>query len=133
MPRRLSLDFRDVFDKGFGFDYIEGDFTLDTGDAFTSNLVLEGPAAQVGIAGRTGLVARDYDQSAVVYGNFGGALPVAGAIAGGPVGGAAMLIFSELFKRPLQNLARVNYRITGPWEDPAVERVFVDAAEEGAS
>ncbi len=133
LPRRLSLDFRDVFDKGFGFDYIEGDFKLDNGDAFTSNLVLEGPAAQVGIAGRTGLAARDYDQSAVVYGNFGSALPVAGAIAGGPVGGAAMLIFSELFKRPLQNLARVNYRITGSWDDPAIERVFVNATEEGAS
>lgn len=133
LPRRMSLDFRDVFDKGFGFDYIEGDFTLDSGDAYTSNLILEGPAAQVGIAGRTGLATRDYDQTAVVYGNFGAALPVAGAIAGGPVGGAAMLIFSELFKRPLQNMARINYRITGSWDDPQIERVIVATESEGSS
>ncbi|MBT8144540.1 MAG: hypothetical protein KJO55_07555, partial [Gammaproteobacteria bacterium] len=133
LPRRMSLDFRDVFDKGFGFDYIEGDFTLDAGDAYTSNLVLEGPAAQVGIAGRTGLASRDYDQTAVVYGNFGAALPVAGAIAGGPVGGAAMLIFSELFKRPLQNMARINYRITGSWDDPEIERIVVATGTEEAS
>ncbi|NNF60694.1 MAG: hypothetical protein HKN06_05095, partial [Gammaproteobacteria bacterium] len=131
LPRRLSLDFRDVFDKGFGFDYIEGDFTLDDGDAFTSNLVLEGPAAQVGIAGRAGLVTRDYDQTAVVYGNFGAALPVAGVIAGGPVVGGAMLIFSEIFKKPLQDMARINYRITGSWDEPEIERVLA-TADDGA-
>ncbi|MDH3645620.1 MAG: YhdP family protein [Gammaproteobacteria bacterium] len=133
LPRRLSLDFRDVFETGFGFDYIQGDFALDDGNAFTSNLILEGPAAQVGIAGRAGLVERDYDQTAVVYGNFGAALPVAGVLAGGPVGGAAMLIFSELFKKPLQDMARVNYRITGSWDEPAVERVLAQVAGEGAS
>ena len=26
LPRRLSLDFRDVFNKGFGFDQIAGSF-----------------------------------------------------------------------------------------------------------
>ena len=124
LPRRLSLDFRDVFDSGFGFDYIRGDFSLRDGNAYTSNLVLEGPAAQVGVMGRAGLVTRDYDQTAVVYANFGSSLPVAGAVVGGPAVGAALLVFSELFKKPLQEMARVNYRITGSWEDPQIERVL---------
>ena len=79
------------------------------------------------IAGRTGLATRDYDQTAVVTGNLGVSVPVAGALAGGPAIGAALLLFSQVFKEPLKGITRGYYRITGPWEDPVVERV--DASE----
>ncbi|NNF51202.1 MAG: hypothetical protein HKN59_02070, partial [Gammaproteobacteria bacterium] len=123
LPRRLSLDFRDVFDSGFGFDGISGDFELVDGQAYTNNLVLDGPAADIGIAGRAGLVARDYDQTAVVRANLGSALPVAGALAGGPAVGAALLIFSEILKDPLKDMSKVLYRVTGSWDNPDIVRV----------
>jgi len=123
LPRRLSLDFRDVFEKGLAFDEIHGDFTLDGGNAYTNNLALEGPAADVGIVGRTGLVTKDYDQNAMVYANVGATLPVAGVLAAGPVGGAAMLLFSQIFKKPLKNMMGAHYRISGAWDQPLVERV----------
>ena len=56
-------------------------------------------------------------------GNLGVSLPVAGALAGGPVIGAAVLLFSQVFKEPLKGITRGYYRITGPWDDPVVERV----------
>ncbi len=124
LPRRLSLDFRDVFEQGLGFDEINGDFTLEGGNAYTSNLVLTGATADVGIVGRTGLSARDYDQTAVVSANVGASLPVAGAIAGGPVVGAALLIFSEILKKPLKELSSTQYRITGSWDEPLIERIL---------
>lgn len=127
LPRRLALDFSDLTDKGLAFDTVHGDFELRDGNAYTNNLLLRGPAAEIGIAGRTGLGARDYDQTAVVTGNLGASLPVAGAIAGGPVVGAAVLLFSQVFKEPLKGITRGYYRITGPWDDPVVERV--DAAD----
>jgi uncharacterized protein (TIGR02099 family) len=127
LPRRLSLDFSDLTDKGLSFDSVHGDFELRKGDAFTSNLLLRGPAAEIGIAGRTGLGAHDYDQTAVVTGNLGATLPVAGALAGGPAVGAALLLFTRVFKEPLKGIARGYYRITGSWDEPVVERV--DAAE----
>jgi uncharacterized protein (TIGR02099 family) len=123
LPRRLALDFKDLTDKGLAFDKVQGDFELRDGNAFTSNLLLRGPAAEIGIAGRTGLATRDYDQTAVVTGNLGASLPVAGALAGGPVVGAAVLLFSQIFKEPLKGVTRGYYRITGPWENPTVERV----------
>lgn len=126
LPRRLSLDFSDLTEKGLAFDSVRGDFELRDGNAYTSNLLLRGPAAEIGIAGRTGLAARDYDQTAVVTGNLGASLPVAGALAGGPAVGAALLLFSQVFKEPLKGITRGYYRITGPWDNPAVERV--DAA-----
>jgi uncharacterized protein (TIGR02099 family) len=123
LPRRLALDFRDVFEKGLAFDEIHGDFTLDGGNAYTNNLAMEGPAADIGIVGRTGLVTKDYDQTAIVYANFGASLPVAGAIAAGPAVGAALLLFSEIFKKPLKTMSSMHYRITGTWDEPLVERM----------
>jgi uncharacterized protein (TIGR02099 family) len=133
LPRRLSLDFSDLTDKGLAFDAVRGDFELKQGNAYTDNLKLTGPAADIGIAGRTGLGARDYDQTAVVTGNIGATLPVAGALAGGPVVGAAMLLFSQVFKEPLKGMTRGYYRITGNWDEPQVERVIASDAKEAAA
>lgn len=121
LPRRLSLDFRDVFGKGFGFDKIQGTFTLVDGDAYTCNLSLESPAADIGIVGRAGLVKRDYEQTAVVSASFGNALPVAGALVAGPQVAAALLIFSQIFKKPLQEVTQVYYGIGGSFDEPIVE------------
>lgn len=133
LPRRLSLDFRDVFDSGFGFDSISGDFELIDGQAYTTNLMLDGPAADIGIAGRAGLVERDYDQTAVVRANLGSALPVAGAIAAGPAIGAALLLFSEILKDPLKDMSKVFYRVTGSWDEPDIVRVNQAVAEAPSS
>lgn len=121
LPRRLSLDFRDVFDRGLGFDEITGTFRLDDGQAYTCDLSLKGPAADVGIAGRTGLLSHDYQQTAVVSANVGNTLPVVGAVVAGPQVAAALLIFSQIFKKPLQEMGQIYYSIEGSWDDPAIE------------
>ena len=121
LPRRLSLDFSDVFDEGFGFDAITGDFRIAEGNAYTCNLTLTGPAADVGIVGRAGLVNRDYDQAAIVSANVGNTLPVVGLLAGGPQVAAALLVFSQLFKKPLQDMGQVFYTVEGSWDEPGVD------------
>jgi uncharacterized protein YhdP len=133
LPRRLALDFSDLTDKGLAFDVIQGDFDLREGNAYTNNLLLRGPAAEIGIAGRTGFGSRDYDQTAVVTGNLGASLPVAGALAGGPAVGAALLLFSQVFKEPLKGMTRGYYRITGPWDNPTVERVDASDAKDATA
>lgn len=122
LPRRLALDFSDLTDKGLAFDTVRGDFELRGGDAYTDNMLLKGPAAEIGLIGRVGLKNRDYDQTAVVTGSVGNSLPLA-AFAGGPVIGAAVLLFTQVFKQPLRGLARGYYRITGSWDSPTVERI----------
>jgi uncharacterized protein (TIGR02099 family) len=130
LPRRLSLDFSDLTDKGLAFDSVRGDFNLRDGNAYTDNVLLKGPAAEIGLIGRVGLKNRDYDQTAVVTGNFTSSLPVA-ALVGGPVVAGAVLVFTQVFKQPLKGLARGYYRITGPWDSPNVERI--KSAEAGAA
>jgi uncharacterized protein (TIGR02099 family) len=125
LPRRLALDFSDLTDKGLAFDAVHGDFELRDGNAYTENVLLKGPAAEIGLIGRIGLKNRDYDQTAVVTGNVGNSLsiPLASALVGGPVVGAAVLLFTQVFKQPLKGLARGYYRITGSWDNPTVERI----------
>jgi uncharacterized protein (TIGR02099 family) len=122
LPRRLALDFSDLTDKGFAFDTAHGDFDLHDGSAYTDNVLVKGPAAEIGLIGRVGLKNHDYDQTAVVTGNVSSTLPLA-AFAAGPVVGGAVFLFTQVFKQPLKGLVRGYYRITGSWENPSVERI----------
>ena len=121
LPRRLSLDFSDVFDSGLSFDRITGSFRLVNGEAFTCDLTLISPAADVGIVGRAGLVDRDYTQTALVSANVGNTLPLVGGVLAGPQVAAALLIFSQIFKKPLQEMGQVYYAIDGSWDDPSID------------
>lgn len=121
LPRRLALDFKDVFSEGTSFDRIAGDFDFIGGSAYTDNLVMEGPSANMIVVGRTGLVDRDYDQTVVIGVDLGQTLPVAGAVVGGPAVGAALYLLSEIFRKPFQ--AQITYRLTGTIENPVIERV----------
>ena len=120
IPRRLSLDFSDLFKAGFTFNSIEGAFRLAGGNAYTDGLSIKGPAADITISGRTGLRARDYDQRMDVAPRAGTALPVMGAIAAGPVGAAAGLVAQGLFNKPLARAVERHYRVTGSWDKPQV-------------
>ena len=88
IPRRLSLDFSDFFQKGFGFNTMSGEFVFADGRASTDLLLINGPAAEIRVSGSTDLRLQQYDQRIEVLPKAGGALPVIGAIAGGPVGAA---------------------------------------------
>ena len=120
LPRRLTLDFGDVFGKGLGFDSITGDFQLANGNATTKNLVIAGPSANISITGRTGLRAKDYDQEMRVMPHVGNSLPLVGAVVGGPIGAAAGLAVQGLLGKGLSKAASARYRITGSWDAPVM-------------
>jgi len=121
LPRRLSLDFRDVFSKGFAFDKITGSFRIEDGKTYTCDLSLDGPAAAIGIVGEADVAKRTYDQTAIVSADVGNTLPIMGAVVAGPQVAAALLIFSRIFKKPLQEVGQVYYAIGGSWDEPVIE------------
>lgn len=123
LPRRLSLDFGDVFEKGLGFNSIRGDFVLAHGNAITHNLRIHGASMEITITGRTGLRAHDYDQQVTVIPHIGNSLPVVGAMVGGPVGAAAGLAVQGLLGRGLNHAAMRRYRVTGSWAKPVMTLV----------
>jgi uncharacterized protein (TIGR02099 family) len=128
LPRRLTLDFGDVFGKGLAFDSISGDFKLANGNATTTNLVIDGPAANIKVTGRTGLRAKDYDQQMVVIPHVGNSLPLVGAVVGGPIGAAAGFAVQGILGKGLNQAASARYRITGSWENPVITLLEKHAA-----
>ena len=120
LPRRLSLDFGDVFGKGMSFDSIKANFRLEDGVADTRNLKLKGPAAEITITGKTNLRDKTYDQRILVVPHVGSSLPVLGAITAGPVGAAAGLAIQGLLGHGLNKAASARYSLTGDWDKPKI-------------
>ncbi|MDE0284050.1 MAG: YhdP family protein [Gammaproteobacteria bacterium] len=134
LPRRLTLDFTDLFGKGLAFDKITGSFNIANGNAYTNDLHLTGPSADVLISGRTGLADQDYDQLVTVTPQFANNLPIASALLG-PVGigvGAVLYLADNMFGLIDNNINKMlsyQYTITGNWHDPKIEKVK-DPAED---
>lgn len=122
LPRRLALDFRDFFGEGLSFDRIDGRFELSGGNAWTRDLTVNAPSAEIRVIGRTGLSNRDYDQEIVVSPQYGSVLPVVGGLAAGPAGLAAGLLAQGVIAQD-QEVGRVHYAVTGSWETPKIARM----------
>lgn len=120
IPRRLSLDFSDFFRSGLGFNSITGKFRLADGNAWTDDLTIKSPAADIRVTGRTGLRAKDYDQQMDVVPHAGATLPLVGALAAGPVGAAAGLVVQGILNKPIGKAIAKRYSVTGPWDKPVI-------------
>ena len=123
LPRRLAMDFRDVFDDGFSFDEAKGTMRFENGTSFTDDMLLSSTVADVSIVGSTDLKAETFDYEFVVRPGVSKTLPVIGAIAGGPVGAAAGLELQAILRNALGEAAEARYTIRGTWDKPLVEPV----------
>ena len=123
LQRRLTLDFTDVYKEGFSFDKMQGRFVITEGNAFTNDFTIKGTSATIEVDGRTGLVAQDYDQRVTVTPQVSSTLPIAGAIAGGPVVGAAVFLADKLVGDKFNRITRVRYQVSGSWDKPVYKRL----------
>jgi uncharacterized protein (TIGR02099 family) len=121
LPRRLTLDFRDFFNKGFAFNTLGGNVRFAGGSARSDDLAIDGPSARIEIRGSANLRAQTFDQTIEVQPKAGNLLTAVGAIAGGPVGAAVGAVANAVLQKPIGQAAAKNYRVTGPWKDPKVE------------
>ena len=129
LPRRITLDFRDVFSEGFAFDQVKGDFTIRSGLMSTGNLDLSGPAAQVAIRGDIDLAhetqkltVRVKPALSTMFSAGAAVLFLANPVVGAAVG-AGTLLAQKLLNNPIDQIFSYEYRVTGSWSDPHVERL----------
>jgi uncharacterized protein (TIGR02099 family) len=129
LPKRLALDFRDVFDAGFSFDEATGTFRMENGMATTDDVLLTSTSAKIMISGQTDLVRQRYDQLLTIRPGVGNTLPIIGALAAGPGGAAAGLALQGLLQDELAEATQVRYSITGDWDDPQFEAVEIERVD----
>tara|TARA_E500000331_G_scaffold334601_1_gene359948 strand:+ start:22553 stop:26257 length:3705 start_codon:yes stop_codon:yes gene_type:complete len=123
LPRRITLDFRDVFSSGFSFDYITSEVVVSDGTARTDKLLMDGTSASVAIAGTANLVKKEQDLEVFVTPKISGAASVAGAVAANPAVGLATYLAQKLLGNPFDRIATRHYRVKGNWSEPDVSRV----------
>jgi uncharacterized protein YhdP len=123
LPRRLALDFRDVFSDGFAFDFVRGDVTIEDGIAATNNLQMKGVNAAVLMEGRADIAKETQDLKVVVVPeiNAGTASLVATVI--NPAIGLGTFLAQMFLRQPLIRAATQEFHIDGTWTDPRVTRV----------
>lgn len=124
IPKRLTLDFSDLFQKGYNFDSLTGDFNLKNGSAYTTNMTFKGTVARVDINGRIGLSQQDLDFTlSVTPGDVTSGLPVAATFLGGPVGGIAALAVNTVIGSQISKAATHYYAVKGSWANPTWESI----------
>lgn len=123
LPRRLTLDFRDIFTDGLAFDSIEGKLSVKKGIMKTIEpLRIKGPAAQIEMQGETDLKNETQDLQVLVRPDLGGVAAVGAATLINPVAGAAALLANTLLQNPISRLFSYRYHVTGTWSDPQVDK-----------
>ena len=122
LPRRISLDFRDVFSKGFSFDRISANLNITAGVADTQDFRMEGSAARVAMHGQVDLVRETQNLTVRVTPSLSESIAIAGAIVNPAIGVAAYLA-QKVLRDPFSQIASFDYSVTGNWADPVVARV----------
>jgi uncharacterized protein (TIGR02099 family) len=122
LPRRITLDFRDVFSKGFQFDRITSSLGIERGVMGMKDFRMRGPAAEVTMSGRVDLSLETQNLQVKVIPSVGGVASTAVGLVN-PVAGVATMIAQKVLKDPLGQIAASEYAITGTWTDPKVEKV----------
>lgn len=120
LPRRISLDFRDIFSEGFAFDEIRGDVTIRLGLMTTRDFTIKGPSAQVEMSGDVNLATETQQLTVKVIPTVGEGVSIASGFLGGPVVGVTALVLQKMLKDPINRAVAYEYKVTGTWDNPNV-------------
>lgn len=122
IPRRIGLDFRDIFSDGFAFDDISATIKLDRGIIYSNDFVMQGPAATVQMSGAVNINAQTQQLRASISPKLSESVALASSLVGGPIVALGVYAVQKLLKDPFGKAVQFDYSITGPWSDPVVTK-----------
>jgi uncharacterized protein YhdP len=123
LPRRISLDFGDIFSTGLGFDGITATIAIANGIAATSDFVIRSPSASIAMTGEVNLAAETQNLRVRVVPYLGEGVALGATAIGGPIAGVAALAVQKLLRDPLGQIMAFEYAVTGTWSDPQVSKI----------
>jgi len=122
LPKRITLDFTDVFSQGFEFDDMEGAAQVRKGVLTTDDFKINGSSAAVTLSGQVDLNRETQNLRVRVMPTIGDSVSLLAFVVG-PIVGAGVFIANKLFSDPLDKLVSFEYNVSGSWIDPKVEKV----------
>jgi uncharacterized protein (TIGR02099 family) len=134
LPRRLVLDFHDVFSEGFAFDGMTANASIAQGVAKTDNFKMRGVAATVLIDGSADIAKEVQNLHVVVIPDINvGTASVVYGLAVNPVIGVGTFLAQLFLRDPLAKAFTFEYQVTGPWKDPVVTKLARKQANSGGN
>jgi uncharacterized protein YhdP len=128
LPRRLLLDFRDVFYEGFAFDSVRGDVSITQGMAHTRNLQIKGVNALVQLDGSADIAQETQKLRVVILPSLdAGTASLVAGLAVNPVVGLTAFLAQLFLQNPLIKANTQEFLIDGSWAEPRVTKVNADA------
>jgi uncharacterized protein (TIGR02099 family) len=122
LPRRIALDFRDVFSKGFQFDRIASAAQVERGVIKLKEFRMRGSAADVEMSGEADIARETQNLRVRVVPSLGDSAAL-GLTLVNPVAGVAAAIAQRILKNPLGQIFAYDYSVTGGWSDPKVVKI----------
>ncbi len=133
LPRRITLDFRDVFSEGFAFDAVNASADVKAGVLTTNDFRMRGANATVLIEGATDLGGETQDLHVLVLPEVNAAsASLVYALLANPAIGLATFLAQLVLRDPLSKAFSFEYDVTGTWVDPQVKRRERAAAAGGS-
>ena len=128
LPRRLLLDFRDVFSDGFAFDTVRGDVAIQQGIASTRNLQMKGVNALVQMEGSSDVARETQNLRVLIIPEVdAGTASLLAGLALNPAIGLSTFLAQLILRRPLSKANTQEFSIEGTWTDPKVSKVSSNA------
>ncbi|MFA3791477.1 YhdP family protein [Aliiglaciecola sp. SL4] len=117
LVRKLSLDFRDVFAKGFFYDKMDGSLQIVNGKAETQDMVIDGAAGEMLIAGFTDLSSKELNYQIEFTPNVTSSLPLLVYWMVNPATAIAALAIDQVLTEA-KVISNVKYSVTGTLDEP---------------
>lgn len=130
LPRRLTLDFRDIFSEGFAFDSLRASARINNGVLATRDLRMRGVSATVLMEGSVDIARETQTLHVLVLPEINaGSASLLYALAN-PAIGIGTFLAQWVLRDPLSKVFSYEYDITGSWSDPQVKRRGKPSAED---
>ncbi|UTH73298.1 YhdP family protein [Chromobacterium sp. IIBBL 290-4] len=126
LPRRIRLDFTDVFSDGFAFDTLKGEASAKNGVFRSDRVEMKSPAAEVTISGSVDLGKETQSLKVHVVPHLAESVALAaGAALLNPVVGIATLAAQKVLQDPVGKILSLDYAVSGSLKEPQVARINV--------
>ncbi len=122
LPRRLMLDFSDVFGEGFAFDFVRGDVRIEQGVASTNNFQMKGVSAGAVIEGSADIAKETQNLKVVVVPEINTSAATLYMAAINPLVGLTTYLSQLVLNKPLTKAATSVFLIDGSWSNPRVTK-----------
>ncbi|OUV03528.1 MAG: hypothetical protein CBC42_03490 [Betaproteobacteria bacterium TMED82] len=122
LPKRIKLDFEDIFSQGFSFDKLRGNLRLSDGKATTENLRVVGTQATIFLEGDVSLSEKTQNVRLLMLPELNAGIASLGYVLVNPAVGLGSFLAQYILRDPLRKVMAIEYQVTGPWDSPTIQK-----------